>query len=346
MRNPTFWWSAALMLTFTLALPSNSSSAQVQAASQDQDATPLKSGDRIRITIASFPDLSGEQVVLTDSTIQLPMAGKISVRGLTPAQAVTSITEALSPYVRRPQVGLSLMSLSPLRISVTGAVLHPGPRSVSPSDLQTSTINGRSQEGSPVVLSDVLALAGGIKPEADLRNITIRRVVPTQMVAGVKSAETARTEIAVNLWQAIQDGDLAQNPSIYDGDEIVIPTAPINQIDQQVLLSSTIAPTKIVVQVAGEVQKPGQLEISPTAGVNEAVAAAGGPTDKAKVKEIEIYRTAADGRIQRQTFEFGKTSISLRNGDVILVRKSGTSKALDFLGRIISPFTSLFYLFR
>jgi polysaccharide export outer membrane protein len=382
MKNTLLFGSAALTSVLTLGLvvspdlvyaqdtelPQNTELSQdielpqnSDLSATDQTATPLKPGDRLRLIVAGFPDLSGDQMVMADGTIQMPMAGDISVGGLTPTEATASITAALLSYVRRPQVGLSLLSLSPLRISVTGEVVHPGPRLLTPSNPQDQDITNERQDSSPVTLSDALTLAGGITPNADLRNIVIRRASSSTAVSPTavnptavnsiavnstpeETTEGTRTEIKVNLWQAIVDGDLAANPRIYDGDEIVVPTAQVSSADQQASLASTIAPTIITVQVAGEVQRPGQIEISPNRGVSEAVAAAGGPTDDADLDSVELYRMSSEGRLERQTLEFGEASAPLMNGDLIVVDKTTTGGVLDFLGRLIPPISPFLYL--
>ncbi|MGG6293249.1 SLBB domain-containing protein [Leptolyngbya sp. AN02str] len=332
----------SLTLSLTLTLGVVAVPAQAQAPSQsaqptpslDQSSVPLKAGDRIRVTVAGFPDLSGEQVILQDGTIQLPMAGLIRVGGLSPTQATTTISQSLLPYVRRPQVALSLLSLSPIRISVSGEVLRPGPYSINPSSTPENNFNNSNDSGSynAIRLSDALVLAGGIKPSADLQNITIRRR---------GSAGRFNRDVQVNLWQAIQEGNLAADPTLFDGDEILIPVVAAGSMDQRMLLSSTVAPTEITVQVAGEVNNPGQVTISPTSSVSQAVAAAGGPTDKANRRSIELLRMGPDGQLTQQTFEFGDTAETVMNGDLIVVRKRGTDSVLDFLGRLL-PFSFLF----
>lgn len=158
-----------------------------------------------------------------------------------------------------------------------------------------------------------------------------------------------RTEVKVDLWKAIQSGDLTADARIYDGDEIVVPPAQLSNPEQQALLTSTIAPTKITVQVTGEVTRPGQIEVSPNARVTETIAAAGGPTDKADKRSIELFRLSPNGQLEQQTFDFNKPSVSLRNGDLIVVKKSGSSKFFDTLGRALIPFypiTTILNLFR
>jgi polysaccharide biosynthesis/export protein len=306
----------------------------------------LKSGDRLRLTVVGFPDLSGEQSVMADGTIQLPMAGSILVGGLDSKAAVTTIQTALQPYVRRPQVGLALLSVSPLRINITGEVLQPGPRSLDPSRLRPTDQNPQQNTlGRPVSLSEAISLAGGVTPNADLQNIVIRRVA-SQFSPTTQRIETTPTTLKVNLWQALTQGDLTADAHLQDGDEIVIPTATIASGDRRKLLTSTFAPTKIVVQVVGEVQRPGQVEIAPSSDVSQAIGAAGGPTREAKQKAIALFRPDAEGKLVSQQFDFGKASGSLQNGDLIVVGQKGSSRFLDILGRVLSPLGTIFYLLK
>lgn len=320
----------------------------------DQSGNRLSPGDKVRLTVVGFPELSGEQTVLTDGTIQMPLAGDIPLEGLSPGEAKDRLVEVLKPYVRRPQVGLALINRRTPRISVTGEVNQPGPRQLTKQAANQDQNNQSPQGGqeNPTVSSSLL-LAGGVTPNADLRNVIIRRTGPsnprqTLAAAGaptaspVASTESPRKEIKVNLWNAIREGSLKDDPPIYDGDEIVVPSAKLGASDQLALLGSTVAPGKINVQVAGQVQRPGAVILAPNSDVTTAIAAAGGPTDKANTSAVTLIRMSPDGKVERQNFAFGQASAPVRNGDVILVDKSGTSNTLDLLSAFSSPLQFLF----
>jgi polysaccharide export outer membrane protein len=230
---------------------------------------------------------------------------------------------------------------------------------------QTRSITNGTQSSSPVTVSDALILAGGITPNADLRNILIRRVIPSDQVSApqgsnktiglmarnspINPTELTRAEIKVDLWKAIQSGDLTADSRIYDGDEIVVLPTQLSNADQQALLTSTLAPNKITVQVTGEVTRPGQVDVSPNAKVFDTIAAAGGTTDKADKRSVELFRMSPQGQLERQTFDLNKPSITVRNGDLLVVRKSGSSKFLDVLGQVflpLYPVTTILNLFR
>ncbi|MEM9087753.1 MAG: polysaccharide biosynthesis/export family protein [Cyanobacteria bacterium P01_F01_bin.53] len=299
---------------------------------------PLKPGDVVQIDVLGFPNLSGQQQVGSNGTVQLPLGGPVFIGGYSPLESVSVLREALLPYVKRPELSIALVSASPLRVSVSGEVMRPGPRLLSPLNSQEQS------QGVPPTLSTALIESGGITPSADLRNIVIRRAVPTR-TAGVASPYG---EFRVNLWEAVSSGDLQADPRIFDGDEIIVPTAEVANIDQRTLLSSTVAPEQITVQVAGQVNSPGQLNVSPMVGVSGAIAAAGGPTVDAKSDEVVLLRMMPDGRVEQLSYAFGEASEPLVEGDVVFVEASNRGSvggAFDFLGRVLNPFGTLLDLF-
>jgi polysaccharide biosynthesis/export protein len=302
----------------------------------------LAQGDKLRLTVVGFPELSGEMLVPLDGYLQIPMAGSISVLGLTPDQATQKITEALRPYVRHPKVGLALVGRRPTRVSITGEVRQPGPRFLNAPSTASDNSTGSGSEFQ--TLSTALLLAGGITPDADLRHILIRR--KSADANANLDGQTAKTEVLVDLWKTIQTGDLSSDPQIFDGDEIVVPMAKLNASEQRVLLTSSVAPSKLVVQVAGQVQRPGSITVPPGSSITTAVAAAGGPNDKADSNQIALLRMTPEGKIDQRVFSFGQSAEPLRDGDVIVVAKSSTSSSLDFFGSLLTPLTPLFFLFR
>lgn len=298
---------------------------------------PLKPGDLISINVLGFQNLSGQQQVSSTGTIQLPLGGPIFVGGSTPDTASPAIEEALLPYVRRPEVSVALVNASPLRVSVSGEVQEPGPRLLDPSNSEDQA------QRLPPTLTTALTASGGITPDADLRNIVIRRPV-------LRSASGGLTyeEYRVNLWDAVSRGDLQADPRIFSGDEIIVPTATVASVDQQMLLSSTIAPNEIQIQVAGEVNRPGQITVSPAVGVSGAVAAAGGLNKDADPDEVVLLRMQPDGSVAQREYTFGEASDPLMNGDVVVVQTSSRGEVgttFDFIGRILSPFGALLNIF-
>lgn len=303
------------------------------SVTDSSESTQLKPGDLVRISVIGFPEFSGEQTITIEGSVYLPMAGEVSVVGLPTEGLIRRLETALKPYIRRPQVNLTLISASPLRVSVTGEVIAPGPRLLEPEVVSNSNV---------IKLSEVLIAAGGVTPEADLRNIVIYR--QSEPGAALQRSHND-SAIPVNLWEVVQTGDLSADPIIRDGDEIAVPSAATSSAEQQILLSSTLAPETIIVNVSGEVRSPGPVEISPAADANAAIAAAGGPTPDANTGSILLARMGDNGQLVREEFEFGQRTKTIRNGDLIHVKKSATSNALDFFDAIASPFLLLLDLF-
>ncbi|MGK7889665.1 MAG: SLBB domain-containing protein [Leptolyngbyaceae cyanobacterium] len=309
-------------------------------------ATILKPGDEIHLSVLGFPDLSGNQVILANGTIQLPLVGSVPIARMTPNQVVTYLTDAFTPYIRRPQVGLTLIEIRPPQVSVTGAVHHPGSHLLE--ELRGSDDDDNTANVGFHTLSHALVVAGGITPDADIRNIIVRRQPLATPGTYPLRANADWMEIRVDLWTLIQGGDLSKDLHLLDNDEIIVPTASISRVDQELLLSSTLAPATISVQVAGEVLRPGQLQIASDADISDVVAAAGGLTDDAREDNIVLFRMSPDGQLNRDVFVFGETSAPLSDGDVVVVearRRRGIRNAFDFLGTILNPIGAVFSVF-
>ena len=78
-----------------------------------QDGYILGAGDVLRVDVFGAPDYSGEWAVLTDGFLSLPVAGRINVQGMTLAQANEAISRQYAPFIRRPLVTVTPLSLRP-----------------------------------------------------------------------------------------------------------------------------------------------------------------------------------------------------------------------------------------
>jgi polysaccharide export outer membrane protein len=194
-------------------------------------------------------------------------------------------------------------------------------------------------------ITRAIQLAGGITPQADIRNLKLRR--PTR-------TGTEQT-IDINLWQLLQSGDLNQDIIVQDGDTVVVPTATeINVSEATQLATTTLSPTRIQVGVVGEVKKPGSVELQPNSSLNQALLAAGGFNDsRAKSGAVDLIRLNPNGsvtkRIVQVDFAQGineQTNPILRNNDVVVVSRNGITRTSDTLSTIASPLGIVVNLFR
>lgn len=212
-------------------------------------------------------------------------------------------------------------------VAVVGEVNSPGSYVV----VGGATGTDRSASGLPTV-TRAIQLAGGLTPAADVRRIQIRR--PTRT--------SGEQIININLWEFLQAGDLSQDTLVEEGDTIVIPTAiDINPAEVSQLADASFSTPKDqprTVTVAGEVYRPGVYVVlggstgnERTRGglptVTQAIRLAGGITQAADIRRIQIRRPTKSG-IQQvintnlwqllQTGDFSEDRI-LQEGDTIFI---------------------------
>ncbi|RUR74250.1 polysaccharide biosynthesis/export family protein [Chlorogloeopsis fritschii PCC 9212] len=242
----------------------------------------------------------------------------------------------------------------PRSVAVVGQVYRPGTYLVTQgagtnggaTDTAGGTVGATVASGQPT-LSRALQLAGGIRPEANIRNIVVRR--PTR-------TGTEQT-INVDLWRLLREGDINQDIIVQDGDTIVIPTATataLNPAESQELAQTTLSPATITVGVVGEVKNPGRLQLLPNSTLNQAVLAAGGFNDaRASRSAVDLIRLNPNGSVTKRKVKMDfsadindKTNPILRNNDVVVVYRSGVAKTGDSVGAIFNPIGTVFGIIR
>lgn len=294
----------------------------------------LGAGDRIGVNLLGIPDYSGEYQVLADGQINPPVIGPVAVGGLTVQQAKDEITRQYSEYVKRPVVTLSLLEARPVRVAIAGEVNRPGSY-----ELNTTEAPG------PATVTDVVQLAGGITQSANIREIQVFRTP-------ARSPGTAQL-IDVNLWELLKTGDLSQDLALRDGDTVVIPTATaLDASETSALASASFSPDVIAVNVVGEVESPGAVEVPPNTPLNQALLAAGGFTNRARAGTVELVRLNPNGTVTQRSIEVDlaagvneENNPPLRSNDAVVVRRSGLAQATDTAGIVLSPLLGILRLF-
>lgn len=162
-------------------------------------------GDQIALEVEGENDLSKAFVVSAGPSISLPSVGSISLRGVLRSELESHLRDALARYIRDPVV----RARSSIRISVMGAVGKAG-YYVAPTDM---------------VLSDVLMMAGGPAPSANLRAIRVER-------------NDQRIWEGKPIQDAIAESQTLDQLGIRGGDQIIVParSGGIMQALQPVLL--------------------------------------------------------------------------------------------------------------
>ncbi|NJK38243.1 MAG: hypothetical protein HC835_11340 [Oscillatoriales cyanobacterium RM2_1_1] len=274
----------------------------------------LGRGDRIKLTLPTFPEHNGEYTVLVNGLINLPLLGRLRVEGLTLQQLERTLEAQYGRTMKNPSVTVTLAATSPVDIAVAGEVNRPGAYSipVDPSKFPTVT--------------QAVQLAGGINQSANLREIEVRRSL------GSGQEQT----ILVNLWELSQNGDLRQDLVLRDGDRIFIPTVSqtdlgeSSQLATNNLYANEERPLKVA--IVGEVFRPGSytLQSGVTSGVltvSRAIQEAGGITSTANLRQIQVRRSNYAG--QEEVIDLDliallqqgdlRQDLILKNGDTVMI---------------------------
>ncbi len=303
---------------------------------QVDDGYLLGSGDRVRIDFFNVPEYSGEYLVLPNGAVNLPQVGAVPVQGRTLKQASAAIATKYEPYLTRPIVTIGLLAARPLTIAIAGEVNRPGSYTVQ-------AVSANADTGVPTV-TRLIQLAGGVTQSADVREVEVHR--PRPYNAGPDAI------IKVDLWQLVQTGNLRQDLRLQDGDSIFIPSATSANLDEAQRLAATTFATPsdrpLRIAVVGEVNRPGPYVLSPdqtnqsngqaatvlptnanvkVPTVTRAIQTAGGITQSADIRNIEIRRTTQAGPMQVIKVDFWsllqagdiRQDLPLQEGDTIVI---------------------------
>lgn len=225
----------------------------------------------------------------------------------------------------------------PINIAIIGEVYRPGPYTLEGSD--------GSDASNPKTITNAIQVAGGIKPQADIRKVQVVR--PTR--SGTPQVFEA------DLWQLIAAGNLQQDAILQAGDTVFIPKATeLSPAEKSQLASASFSPDTISVNVVGEVQRSGNLELPPNTPLSQAILAAGGfDKNRARQGSAELVRIQDDGTVIRETIpvDFAEgideeNNPLLRNNDVVIVNRNGLAALTDTLGTVAAPLGGFFSIFR
>ncbi len=236
----------------------------------------------------------------------------------------------------------------PLNIAVVGEVYRPGSYTVTTSARtgaagQTGQANGGGDTEKPPTITRAIQVAGGIKPQADIRRIQVRRIT---------KAGSEQT-ITLDLLKLLQTGDLNQDLILQDRDTVVIPTADeVSTAEGIQIAAASFSPDSIQVNIVGEVKKPGVVQVPPNTPLNQALLAAEGFNGRARKSSVELIRVNSDGTATRRRVDIDfsqgineETNPVLRNDDIVIVNRSGLTAFSDSLATIVNPISSFLSIF-
>jgi polysaccharide export outer membrane protein len=269
--------------------------------------------DIIELTVFGKPELTGEVTVDFRGMIQIPLVGEVRAEGRSPAglgEYLTQRYQLLDSSIS--EVLVSVVEYKSRTVTVLGEVRAPGPYGFVEIP----------------ELWDVILTAGGPGAAADLTRV--------QIVRGRAEAGEPQT-VTLDLSGGIAMGRDQQLPSLRAGDKVFVPSAEDIPIGDQDF------------QVFGSVGSPGTYRINVATNVIEALAASGGPTEDADLKNVYVTRDTENGtksfRLNLEDYLFSANTpqnLDLFAGDTVTVpEKSGFLQSWSTLSGLILPLVSL-----
>ena len=249
---------AVLLLTWFVALASVGVAGQPAVPPPTPATYPVGANDVLSIKVYDEPALSGSFRVDPDGSITYPLLGRVAVAGQTVRRVEEDLTRRLSEgFLRRPQVAVEIAEFRSRHVAIMGEVRTPGKYAI---------------EGE-VTLLEVLARAGSFTPAAGA-DVLVRRARP-----GGAAAEAGGDEDVEVLRVGVNDlytGSTAFDLVLQDGDTIIVEQASRFYI-------------------AGFVRNPGFYVLQPNMTVQQAIAVAGGLSERGSNRGIKIQRIV-DGK--------------------------------------------------
>jgi polysaccharide export outer membrane protein len=305
-----------------------------------EDVYILGAGDGLNLRFLAVPEFSGPVDILNDGTVSLPLVGNVILAGLTLSQASQWLETLYRAQLQRPNLQLSVVRPRPLRVALVGEVERPGLYTLSTTGDTTRTEDATGFSGPPTLV-DAIQKAGGLTSTANLRRVWVQRRLP--------GSDRRFKQAQVDLLALVRVGDQFQNPLLFDGDTIRIERVEESAELSAELASSTLSPTAITVNIVGEVQSPGRLQVPANTPLMKAILAAGGPqTWRANTSKVEVVRIFRNGSAQRRTYAYDPSqdvsmdkNPPLVEGDTVIVNRTRYAVSADAIGAVSQPLTGL-----
>jgi polysaccharide export outer membrane protein len=155
-------------------------------------------GDILQIMVRNQADFTGRFVVNDNGYIQYNWVGDVKAAGLTKEELKINLRDALTEYVKYPEVSVIILEFRSKFVYVLGNVLRPGKYPMM---------------GDKLNLRESVIMAG--LPERDTAAMKRTRII--------RETEEGPKAIKVNLKEILLEGKLDQNYDLMPGDIVVVP---------------------------------------------------------------------------------------------------------------------------
>jgi len=239
--------------------------------------------DLLTITVFGEADLTNKYRVESDGMITFPLVGRIPAAGLTLREVQDRLTTQLaSGFIRNPQVRVEVDQYRSQNVFVIGEVRSPGKITMTGS----------------MSLIEALALAGSPTTAASTELVVVHPKKPKAAGAATMPGDDVDAETTrVNI-KDLQVGKAGQDVTLHDGDTIYVPKAQIFYI-------------------TGQVKNPGQYVYDTGMNVQQAMALAGGLTDRGSDRGMKIRRLFNGVEIEIDA----RLETKIQPNDTIIIRQ-------------------------
>ncbi|MEP2920617.1 MAG: polysaccharide biosynthesis/export family protein [Sulfitobacter sp.] len=181
----------------------------------------LSRNDLLDVRIAEDDTFNGNYVVSRDGTLKLPFLSPIRAQGRSTDEIEADIADALLAndfYQDKPRISVRATDFASVSVGVSGAVFEPhaieigGVRGDNLDRLRQGA-SGASTEGRN--LSAALRAAGGVRPDADISSVEVRR-----------AGKTYRLDM-----RGVFEGRNSVDIMLLTGDEVSVPSRQCFQDD-------------------------------------------------------------------------------------------------------------------
>jgi polysaccharide export outer membrane protein len=237
--------------------------------------------DQLSIVVVGFKEFTNKYAVAVDGAIEFPELGRLVVAGLTTREVSELIVRRLKEarILLSPQVTVELEQTATKKVTVNGAVRTQGPVAYA----------------GEITLLEAIVRAGGRLPEAADTVLVVRAASLQNGGAGSEKTPSSPM-VEVNV-RELENGILTGNIVLQDGDAVFVRKAQ-------------------AVTITGHVRNVGAYNIEAGSNVEQALALAGGVTERGNPNRIEITRTV-DGKTV--TLKKVKKTDPVKPGDIIKV---------------------------
>ena len=265
-----------------------SAAAAGQAAGTQTPGTAYTVGpaDVLKVIVFNEDQLSGSFRVEPDGSIVYAVLGRLAVAGRTEREIAALIEKELANgWLNKPQVAVQVEQFRSRTIFIAGEVRTPG----------KYPLQGDS------TLLEVLALAGSITPNASNEVVVVRPKTPTARATPTLPDSGAESEVLRVDLQDIEQGRISSNISLQDGDTVFVPRAE-------------------KFYISGHVRQPGAYAYTKGMTIQQAIAVAGGVSERGSTRGIKVRREVKPGSGDFVEIDARLTD-PIRPNDTIIVRQ-------------------------